>query len=363
MVPQFCDISEWQPQNIDWQAYKAWSAQWDGISRVAIRSSYGVGYTDQHFTAYRSDALNADIDQVIYYHYSYPDTNYAYAEANWQKQVVGDVRTQDLLILDFEESVPQATAEWADEWLAQQESNYGKLPGIYASSAYIQQRLQDQRLARYKLWLANWQFTPDERPPVPAPWTSYEFVQYTDNATGIPGIPGTVDCNIFLGGTTPMAIDLTNPTVASHFAGGGPDIWQCKDNGFLIGYAILKFYQQYGGNALCGLTYLGLPRSNEISANIANHPEIVYQRFERGVLCYDPNRPHIVDNPPGAENSDVFLLHIDSGLGQDPHIAQLQAQIANLQALLSSSNLGQISTIGQQIQSDIALIMKLAQPQ
>lgn len=44
-------------------------------------------------------------------------------------------------------------------------------------------------------------------------------------------------------------------------------------------------------------------------------------------------------------------------------VAALQAQNASLQALLSSSNLGKINTIGQQISDDIKLIMQLVQPQ
>ncbi len=205
MVAQFVDVSQWQSQDIDWQAYKAWSASGDGISRVAMRSTYGVGYVDTHFQTYRDGALAAGIDSIIYYHYSYPGVNNPVDEAKWQHSVVGDVRAQDILILDFEESTPNATADWAYAWLAQQEDSYdGKLPGLYASSAYIAQRLQDARLARYPLWLANWQFTPDERPPVPAPWSKYEFVQYTDRATNVPGIASAVDANIFLGGNTPM---------------------------------------------------------------------------------------------------------------------------------------------------------------
>jgi hypothetical protein len=117
--------------------------------------------------------------------------------------VIGNIRDNDLIVLDIE--VPAlATEAWAHVWLSQQEQNYGgKLPGIYASSSYVETNLQYTPLNRYTLWLANWQFTPDERPPVPAPWTAYEFVQYTDRAT-IPGIPGTVDANIFLGGNTLM---------------------------------------------------------------------------------------------------------------------------------------------------------------
>ncbi len=55
--------------------------------------------------------------------------------------------------------------------------------------------------------------------------------------------------------------------------------------------------------------------------------EKVYQRFERGVLAYDPQ--HVINSPPGA--GDVYCMHIDSGLGQDPRISQLQALIAQLQ--------------------------------
>lgn len=53
-TPQFVDISVFQPPNIDWKAYRAWAAQWDGIARVSLRSSYGTGYTDAHYKAYRA---------------------------------------------------------------------------------------------------------------------------------------------------------------------------------------------------------------------------------------------------------------------------------------------------------------------
>lgn len=204
MTAQFCDVSVFQPSNIDWQAYKIWSASGDGISRVALRSSYGRGYIDQHFQAYRTGALDAGIDVILYYHYSYPASNGASSEADWQHQVIGALRPQDQLVLDFEENVDAATAEWAYEWLARQEQNYGKPPMIYASDAYIRERLNDQRLAHFPLWLAAWQFTPDARPVCPPPWSHYTYLQYTDRAT-IPGIAGTVDANISLGGNIPMS--------------------------------------------------------------------------------------------------------------------------------------------------------------
>jgi hypothetical protein len=36
MTPQFVDISAFQPAQIDWNAYRQWAAQWDGVARVAF---------------------------------------------------------------------------------------------------------------------------------------------------------------------------------------------------------------------------------------------------------------------------------------------------------------------------------------
>jgi len=205
MTPQFVDISAFQG-NIDFVAYRKWAASFDGIARIAIKATEGTGFIDPNFATNRAKALDAGIDVLLLYHFARPDLgNNASAEANFMQSTIGNVRDSDLVVLDYEVSSPQANASWAYAWLSQQEANYGKLPGIYAASAYIQQRLNDPRLTKYPLWLANWQFSPDARPPVPPPWTSYEFVQYTDKATNVPGIAGTVDANIFLGGNTPMS--------------------------------------------------------------------------------------------------------------------------------------------------------------
>lgn len=191
-----------------------------------------------------------------------------------------------------------------------------------------------------------------------------------DDTTGITGhfaidpinrarCPGTFDWDAlwtYLTGNQPeedIMIDLNNPTVASHFTTDG-SAWKCT-NGFSIHGEILEFYKQYGGMALCGLSFLGLPLTLEVP--ISSRPGVVYQRYERGVLIYDPL--HVIDMPPGLEQSHVYPMHIDSGLGQDPRVSTLQSENGKLKALLASSNLGQISTLGKQIADDVALIMKL----
>jgi lysozyme len=196
---QFVDISAAQP-SIDWPAYRQWS------SVVAIKATEGIGYTSPTFAAQRAGAIAAGIDTLLLYHFARPDLgNDPVAEANYMHSIVGPIRDTDLIILDYEVQNPAANAGWAARWLAEQALNYGKLPGIYASDAYIRERLQYSVLAKYPLWLAAWTYNANVRPPCPPPWSSYTAWQFSDRATNVPGVPGSVDCNIFLGETKPMA--------------------------------------------------------------------------------------------------------------------------------------------------------------
>lgn len=331
-TPQYVDVSVFNG-SIDWAAYKAWATSFDGISRVAMRSSYGTGYIDAKFEEYRAGALAAGIDIIIYYHYAYPELNQAAQEANWQHQVVGNIREQDLLMLDYEENTQTATAQWALEWLATQEQNYaGRLPIIYAADSYITQHLQDPRLARFPLVLADWQFTPNERPACPAPWSSYSYLQYTDRATNIPGIPGAMDANIYLGTETidmqQVSIDISNPAVAEYFTQVDAEHWQDKKSGNIIQFGDLAFYKSFGNAALCGLTFLGLPTSNEIPLD-ANGATI--QHYERADLIYDPQHAH--DNPPGS--GSIYLGNIDRSLAQ--RVAAARADIQAAAALIGDT--------------------------
>lgn len=203
VIPQFADVSNYQGK-IDFAAYSKWSESFDGISRMAIKVTEGAVFIDPNFAANRAGALTAGIDEIYYYHFARPDLgNSAVREASFMNSVVGAIRENDGIALDYEVDSPLATAGWALAWLQAQEAGYGlNTVEIYASPAYIALHLQDPRLSRYKLWYAKWEFTPDERPPAPAPWTSYKYLQYTDIASNIPGITGTVDADIFLGGNT-----------------------------------------------------------------------------------------------------------------------------------------------------------------
>jgi hypothetical protein len=88
--------------------------------------------------------------------------------------------------------------------------------------------------------------------------------------------------------------------------------------------AIQAFYQVVGNADLCGLTDLGLPVSNEIPLDAKGNTR---QHFECGVVFFDPN--HLYDRRPGS-TSRVYKAHLYVGPGQDPDIALLETEIAQL---------------------------------
>ncbi len=117
-------------------------------------------------------------------------------------------------------------------------------------------------------------------------------------------VSGTEIIPAWAEGEQNMRIDLTNAVVAGYFDALSNGQWRCKQNGHVVQYGILGFYRSFGQSAYCGLTYLGLPKSNEIG--IDGFAGVVKQEFERGWVVYDLQRAF--DNPPGAGN--VYLMHL-----------------------------------------------------
>lgn len=129
-------------------------------------------------------------------------------------------------------------------------------------------------------------------------------------------------------------IEITDPEIARYFELAVPDgsAWRCRSNGKIIKDAMLTFYCSFGNSELCGLTYLGLPQSNEIPMDAKGNTK---QYWECGVTFYDPK--HTYDTRPGTSNPDtrpVYLAHLYSANSpaQDPRVAQLQTQLAQCQS-------------------------------
>lgn len=149
-----------------------------------------------------------------------------------------------------------------------------------------------------------------------------------------------------------VIINLNN--VSQWFADAGNGNWHCQQTNHRIGGAILTFYRAFGNAGLCGLTYLGLPLSDEVGVS-KDHPEVKIQRFERGILVYDPHK--VVDRVPAA--GDVYMLHIDGGIGQQaiaqPLVQSIQTKLTAIQnaynAVAAEKN-GFVAEINQ-LKSDI----------
>lgn len=349
MTSIYCDVSAYQGQ-INWPEYVSWAKGQGYTPMAAIKATEGVNFTDAWYERNRQGALSAGVEKLLFYSYARPDKgNSAQAEANYLHSVVGSVRPQDALMLDIEVVPP---ANWAYEWTSQQDSN-GQTSVVYSYDAFIRAHLQDSRLTKYGLIMANYTYDANARPACPLPWKQYIALQYTDKAT-IPGIAGPVDANIWFGSEgDDMAITINSPNVANYFEELDATHWKCKSNGNEVHDGMLSFYKSDNG-----LLNAGLPKSNEIGiatfgslyAALANSG-ITVQFYERQVYCYDPD--HKIDNPPGS--GAVYPMHLyNGGPGTDPLVNQLKNEIANLQKQLQSSDptdaakLAQIKALIQQ---------------
>jgi N-acetyl-anhydromuramyl-L-alanine amidase AmpD len=124
-------------------------------------------------------------------------------------------------------------------------------------------------------------------------------------------------------------ITITNPIIARYFVLSADNEWRCKLTGFLIRGALLAAYQTIGGIALCGLTELGLPLSNEYPGEKLGTAE---QRFERGILVYDPG--HVLDGPPGS--GACYLKHLNDLYQLPGQLTSAAEQIAKGTATIAS---------------------------
>ena len=327
------DISSWQPAQIDWPAYVAWSKSGDGTARVIMRASQGVGVPDANFERYWQSAIAAGVEVIGVYHYSYPNlqpgSSGAVAEANYLHSIVGTrLRSQDFLMLDYEQNVPEATADWALAFLAQTAQNFATLPRIYSYLSFIQTKLQDARLARYPLIYARWTYDPNNRPPVPHPWTSYEFLQYTDKGS-VPGIPGNVDVNVFIEGSNNMGI---------------PSGWHDDGTTLLApnGVAVVKGFREWVLTHPWDANDLPLAVERVLPSIEPGNPSIgagARQNFRLTSLGWTPSK-------------SVYVIWV----GQD--IVALEAQVAQLQAQLSQTPGIDLAAL----KADVATIQALLTP-
>ena len=109
--------------------------------------------------------------------------------------------------------------------------------------------------------------------------------------------------------------------------------WHCKLTGYDVAFAILDYYRACTLTGLNGLSQYGLPTSGEIA-----HPKVkgaTYQRFERGVIVYDP--AHADDSVPGL-SGPCYPGHLDKYLPAQPVPVSVPGAITTLQAVVPQIN-------------------------
>lgn len=317
-------------------------AKTHGVNSLLLKSADGtnVWYGGMNGYRQRRDAIKAEGVGVIPYTYSYGNK---FGAINTEISILKSFMQEDGVVCMDAEAEWNGKVSWAQTLCASM-LNY---PGIFLVSTWADPSLQNWQGVLQALNPCVDAYMPQQYSNYLAPfWTQFA-------ASGSACIQPTVDMSQEAGPNDPVAlaraahtqghtalsvwhhglaasnpglldaifaafpkqeieeqamtIDLTNPDVATYFKATGDDaIWQCKQTGFLVGHGMLSFYQKFGGDALCGLTYLGLPQGPEIP--ITGHPGSVYQKFERGTAVYNPD--HSFDFPP--KSGPVYVAHTDA---------------------------------------------------
>ncbi|BCL83165.1 N-acetylmuramoyl-L-alanine amidase [Ktedonobacteria bacterium brp13] len=135
-----------------------------------------------------------------------------------------------------------------------------------------------------------------------------------------------------------IMIELSTPGVSQFWAPSADGYWRCIAPGHdhRVGGDILSFYKRFGNSGLCGLTYLGLPLTDEFVPKSGTSAQF----FEHGVVVRDPNR--VIDRPAGLLSTEhCYLAHLDSGFAQvlvsQPLTTPLNGKIKSLEAQLSAA--------------------------
>jgi len=332
-----------------------------GIDTVLLKTADGGNWWYGGMDGYRQrrDAIKAEGVGVIPYTYSYGNKyNYLYGEI----AILKSFMQEDGIVCADMETEWNGQSDWASHLCSQMQGQYGiflvstwanpndqNWRGVIAAlnpcvDAYLPQQYTNYLATCWSQFgaagatcLQPTLHMTDEfgsNDPVSIAKAAYDqghaaiSVWYHETAVANPDLldqvlsafPKTIQQEE----ETSMIIDISTPGINAYFeATNDPQIWKCKQTGFIIGHGILSFYRKFGGDSLCGLTYLGLPTSNELGTGI---PGVVDQEFERGKVRYDAG--HVAGPPPGAGPAYLLFRQApDNALAQEN--ATLKTKIAN----------------------------------
>ena len=167
-----------------------------------IKATEGASHVDTRFAANWEAAGRAGLARGAY-HFFHPAVPVT-AQAELFLRTVAKLEPGDLPpVLDLEapedwEGVPVLNrTPLALKWLQPIEHQLRRRPMIYLSPAFMTEIMHNaSALEQYPVWLA--QYTTDQAPAVPRPWTKWTFWQHTRQGS-LPGIVSRVDLNCYNG--------------------------------------------------------------------------------------------------------------------------------------------------------------------
>lgn len=189
----FVDVSHHQ-RDIDWAAYAA-----SGKKLAICKATESNSWTDTAVQQNRATLSQLGLACGLY-HFAGAGLAHtikpAEEEADWYLSQVGTLGPKEFPVLDFEMTfglTPAQQVDWIGKWCARVEEKGGKRPWVYVPT-YLARKMEASSIAKYPLWIANYQSSDPSQPPSSFSWPKLTAWQFTEKAT-FPGLPGKVDGN------------------------------------------------------------------------------------------------------------------------------------------------------------------------
>lgn len=218
------DISKWQG-TVNYALFSS------AAEFVVVKASGGAPkagqtasqYRDSKFLTNRAGAVATGM-VVGFYHFAYPESNSAVAEANCFADNVGPLKPGQFAVLDYESPWTGDPVPWCLTWLQTVQARLGVRPLIYMNLSMARAHTWTPVISGgYPLWLARWDYDRNAAAPT-NPWPSTLMRQYSDNET-VSGIVGPVDGDVLYGGVSalnPYRHWVPDVTVSARVVPGSP---------------------------------------------------------------------------------------------------------------------------------------------
>lgn len=204
---QGIDISHFQG-DVNWQVLAK-----DNLDFVFVKATGGETYVDPKFSSNWHALRTVNITRGAYHFFYASDDGKRQAE-HFLK-TVGHLKPTDLPpVLDVEitdHSDAQTILTGVLAWLETIESEIGRLPIIYSDVSFAKQYLNDEKLSKYPLWIADYNKT---LAPLPSAWqqNGWAFWQYSQSGHVL-GINGNVDKDVFNGDNDAFATFIQSTVI------------------------------------------------------------------------------------------------------------------------------------------------------